>query len=103
MIITELSQEIKQENGPTFVKASDGSILAGDSLADILAHQAEHSHKIKLFDTALSQNIKFYNGSIKSVKVGVTDYDQFVSYLRANGWALRPAVTSGGYTATRAN
>lgn len=87
----------------TFVKASDGSILAGDSLADILAHQAEHSHKVKLFDTNQGQAIKFYNGTIKTVEVSTADYDQFVSHLRQSGWQLRPQVTSGGFTATRGN
>lgn len=87
----------------TFVKASDGSILAGESLADILAHQAEHSHKIKLYDCYASPSVKFYNGTIKSVTVSTADYDQFVSHLKASGWQLRPQVTSGGFTATRGN
>lgn len=86
-----------------FVKASDGSILAGESLADILAHQASHSWKVKGFATYSKTSIKFYNGSVKMVDVPEAEYRAFEGHLKASGWQLRPQVTSGGFTATRGN
>lgn len=85
----------------SFVKTHDGTILAGESMADILAHQAGHSHKIKLFSTYAKQTVKFFNGSIKAVDISPDEYDNFVKHLKAQGWTLRPQITSGGFTATR--
>lgn len=90
-------------NTQVFLRASDGSILLGSSVAEALAHQASHSHKVKGFITYAKTSVKFYNGSIKTVDVSEDQYDNFVNYLKATGWQLRPEVTSGGFTATRAN
>ena len=87
----------------TFIKSADGSILVGESPLEVLTWLARTSEKIKGFDTYAGQSIKFLGGAVKTVEITTETYDQFVSHLKAAGWNLRPAVTSGGFTAVRIN
>lgn len=105
MLTTNLTQNTVPVNPQThtFIRSSEGSILVGESPLEVLTWLARTSEKIKLFDTYNGQEVRFMNGRVQTVEITTETYDNFLAHLKATGWTLRPAVTSGGYTAIRIN
>lgn len=98
--ITQSQPQVKH----TFIKAKDGAILVGASPLEVLTWMSRtHPGRIKGFDTNQGQVVKFMGGRVEEIRLTAADYDLFVSHLKETGWQLRPAVTSGGFTAVRVN